>query len=205
MSTTTETSDATILDLLRQDDGLSVAQLADKTGVTATAVRQRLNRLMGQGLIERRVQRAARGRPSHQYLLTEKGLRTAGTNYGDLAMTLWEEIRAIEDPEVRRGLLARIAEHMARAYAGQISGDSIHEKMESVAHLFGERGIPLKVDVSGELPVLTALACPYPELAEKDRSVCAMERMMFSELLGSGVRLSDCRLDGASCCTFEVH
>jgi predicted ArsR family transcriptional regulator len=52
--------------------------------------------------------------------------------------------------------------------------------------------------------VLTALACPYPELADQDRSVCAMERMLFAEVLGESVRLSKCRLDGDTCCSFEV-
>ena len=27
-------------------------------------------------------------------------------------------------------------------------------------------------------------ACPYPNLAESDRNVCAMEKMLFSELVG---------------------
>ena len=50
--------------------------------------------------------------------------------------------------------------------------------------------------------MLTALACPYPELAKLDRSVCTMEKLMLSEILGENVRLSECRLDGANCCTF---
>ena len=79
------------------------------------------------------------------------------------------------------------------------------EKMESVAGLFGDRDVPFDVDTSGDLPVLTALACPYPELAEQDRSICALERMLFSEILGENIRLTNCRLDGVNCCTFELN
>jgi predicted ArsR family transcriptional regulator len=76
--------------------------------------------------------------------------------------------------------------------------------MEAVVELFREREVPFEVDRSNPLlPVLTALACPYPDRAEQDRSVCSMERMMFSELLGENVRLSSCRLDGEKCCSFE--
>jgi predicted ArsR family transcriptional regulator len=64
--------------------------------------------------------------------------------------------------------------------------------------------VPFEVERKGQLPVLTALACPYPELAEQDRSVCAMERLLMSELIGEDVRLSECRLDGDSCCRFET-
>jgi predicted ArsR family transcriptional regulator len=199
-------SDVAILDLLRKRESLTVAQLADYMSVTATAVRQRLNRLMGMGLIERRATKAARGRPSHHYALTASGRRKTGSNFADLAVALWEEVRAIKDPEVRKGLLQRIAQRMAEqmAASGSAPGVSLAERMQSVANLFHERGIPFEVETHGALPVLTALACPYPGLAETDRTVCSMERLAFSEMLGEPVRLTRCRLDGETCCTFET-
>jgi len=53
--------------------------------------------------------------------------------------------------------------------------------------------------------VLRAVTCPYPELADQDRSICAMERLLFAEVLGTNVRLSGCRLEGNSECTFELN
>jgi predicted ArsR family transcriptional regulator len=198
------TSDVAILDLLRKREALSVAELAQLLEVTATAVRQRLTRLMAQGYIERTASPAGRGRPSHAYRLTAAGRRKTGSNFADLAVALWEEIRAIKDSEVRRGLLTRISKRLAEDYAVHISGSTTAERMHAVVELFRQRDIPFEVvETPGELPVLRALACPYPELAESDKSVCAMERIMFSELLGEGVHLDECRLDGAMCCTFH--
>lgn len=203
MNTVTETSDVMILDLLRKVGPLSVSQLATQMQVTATAVRQRLTRLSALGFIQRAAVNAGRGRPSHQYDLTEKGRRQTGANFADLAVALWEEIRSIQDPEVRRGLLTRISKRLVEQYAGQIGGRDLPERMKQLAAVFNERKIPFEVDQSGELPVLRAAACPYPDLAEKDRAICSVERMMFSDLLGQSVRLSNCRLDGGTCCTFE--
>ena len=76
--------------------------------------------------------------------------------------------------------------------------------MESLATLFSERRVPFRVESNGQLPVLSVRDCPYPELAEQDRGICALERMMFSELVGDGLRLSECRLDGDECCRFEA-
>ena len=204
MSTATETSDAAILELLCKEP-LGIAQLATATSVTSTAVRQRLNRLMGQGLIQREIARASRGRPSHRYSLTDKGRRQTGSNFDDLAMALWKEVRSIADPEVRRGLLSRISRQLAGMYAGQVHGSTTVERMQSVQGLFAERNVPFEVEQNGSLPVLTALACPYPQLAEQDRGICALERMLFTELLGENVRLTDCRLDGGNCCRFETN
>ena len=77
--------------------------------------------------------------------------------------------------------------------------------MESLSELFGNRKIPVAIEQTEGLPVLTVLACPYPDLAEQDRTICSMERMMFSDLLGESVRLNKCRLDEGTCCTFEVN
>jgi predicted ArsR family transcriptional regulator len=203
MDRVAESSDRGILDLLRKSGPLGVTALAKATGVTPTAVRQRLVRLMAGGLIDRQVARAGRGRPSHRYGLTEKGRRQAGTNFVDLTLALWQEIRAIDDPLIRRGLLERVARTMARMYDGQVTGKTPAERMRAVSRVFADREVPFDVDDSSPLPVLTALACPYPELAEHDRGICALERMMFSELVGEGLRLSECRLDGDECCRFE--
>jgi DeoR family transcriptional regulator, suf operon transcriptional repressor len=198
------TSDAGILNLLRKLGPLSVLRMADLTKVTQTAVRQRLVRLMAQGMIERVPEKQTRGRPSHRYSLTDKGRQQSGSNFVDLAMVLWNEIREIKDAEVRRGLLQRLSSRMASMYAQQMNGTTTDERMESLAALFAERNVPLTVDRTGDLPILTVEACPYPLLAEQDRGICAMEKMVFSELLGENVRLSQCRLDGANCCTFET-
>jgi DeoR family transcriptional regulator, suf operon transcriptional repressor len=205
MSGTAETSDKAILDYLRRHGAVRISDLVAETGVTATAVRQRINRLMADGLIERHAERISRGRPNHRYALTEKGESEAGTNFADLAVVLWEEIKAVPDPEVRRGLLKRIADRFVDKYRGSVDGETLGERMTSLVGLMGQRDVLFEVNIDSGLPVLSALACPYPELAKADRGVCTMEKLMLSEVLGETVRLSSCRLDGANCCTFTPN
>ncbi len=198
-------SDRAVLDLLRQRDSISASQLAEELGVTDTATRQRLNRLMEQGLLERETIRHGRGRPSHQYRLSHQGQQTAGDNFFDLALTLWNEIRSITDPEIRRGLLGRIASSLGDRYSEKIVGDTPRERMEALGRVFTEKDIPCSVQGDALLPVLSVHACPYPELAENDRAVCAMEKHLFSGLLQTDLQLTSCRLDGAGGCTFETR
>jgi predicted ArsR family transcriptional regulator len=202
MNTLTETSDRQLLDFIRQNGAATISALVAEMGVTATAVRQRIQRLTDEGLIERKAEKKGRGRPNHRYSLTEKGERSAGTNFADMASVLWEEIKSVEDPSVRRGLLKRIADRFVERYRDDVAGETLAERMTALAGIMGERQIPFTVDQSKSLPVLSALACPYPELAKADRGVCTMEKLMLSEVLGANVRLSECRLDGATCCTF---
>lgn len=220
--TPSDESDRLLLDHLRRHRTASVGDLGDLLGVTATAIRQRLTRLMAEGLIERQLRHApgqtavdgadsgdeakkrnGRGRPSYDYRLTDRGRQAAGDNYHDLAEILWEEIRSIEEPRVRIGIVKRVAERLASRYADDVDGGDVAQRMRHLMRLMGEREVPVDVDESGGLPVLTMLACPYPKLAEQDRSICAVEKAMISEIVGQGVRLSECRLDGGGCCSFE--
>lgn len=207
-ATRTAVSDRIVIDELRTRGASTIGELVERFGVTATAVRQRLNRLMNQGFVQRAAQSDGRGRPRHYYRLTPEGVRSGGDNYEDLASVLWSELRSIEDPEVKNGLLKRIVSRLAAQYREKVVGSRLLERMQSLAGMMNEREVAFAVQApaegTGDLPVLTALACPYPELAEQDRSICSMEKMLFSEILGESVKLSECRLTGGGCCTFEV-
>lgn len=198
-------TDLVVLDLLRKTPSLTTAEMAEAMEVTATAVRQRLSRLMGQGYVERVSAKAGRGRPTHKYRLTIRGERKAGANYADLALALWDEIRSIEDPEVKRGLITRIAKRLVGMYSSEVRGADAEQRVRELMALFVGRQIPLEYEEGEEgKPVLNVLACPYPEIAEQDRAVCTLEKAMFAELLGQNMTLSHCRLDGETCCTYEL-
>lgn len=213
--------DHAVIDLLRVDDGLGIGCLASSLGVTATAVRQRLDRLMRQGLVERSAIGGRRGRPSHTYRLTDAGRRIGGDNFHDLAIVLWREIRAVSDAEVRRGLIGRIGSSLAGLHRDDVRGLTPRDRLRDVAALMRRNQIACVVEepavgpadevstasgdaAAGGLPVLTSYACPYPDLAEQDRGICAAERIMIEELVGHPVRLAECRLDGGSCCRFSM-
>src|SRR6476620_51395 len=99
-----ESSDKAMIDFLRQNGAVTISVLVAEMGVTATAVRPRLQRFMADGLIERPAENKGGGRPNRRYCLTEKGERSAGPSFADMADVLWDEIKAVENPEVRRGL-----------------------------------------------------------------------------------------------------
>jgi len=222
------TSDAAVIELLQAQNSLGIGELARQLGVTATAVRQRLDRLMRAGLVGRTTRSSdpqsatgsgetrtprLRGRPSHFYSLTEKGRRSGGDNFRDLAVVLWNEIRSVREPAVRRGLISRIGSAMASLYRDEVSGDTPGHRLENIAKVLRDRQISCDVGHSGTaskataadgLSVLTSYTCPYPELAEQDRGICAAERLMLQDLVGSTVQLTECRLDGAACCRFTV-
>lgn len=203
----TESSDRALLDLIRRHGPLSVTAMAEELGVTPTAIRNRLTRLVGSGMVERRAEHGGRGRPKHSYQASVEAHRRLGQNYADLAVVLWDEMmRTVEDRKLRRVLFGRITERLAELYRSQMTGDEWQGRMVQLGTILHDRGIETEVTHGdgGMMPVLKQHSCPYYELAETDRAVCAMERKMFEKVLGRGLRLSQCRLDGHRSCDFEA-
>lgn len=206
-SDTKPISDRAIIDFLRRESSCTVSELVDFVGVTATAVRQRLSRMMEQELVVRRVERIGRGRPTHRYSLSPAGLRSGGNNFEDLARVLWDELRSIEDSDLRQNLLKRLVGRMTKIYGDKVEGSTVCERMDSLVALMEKRDLTFEVQMSedeSQLPILKVFACPYPDLAGQDREICALEKMLLSEILGEKLRQSSCRLDGANCCSFEL-
>jgi predicted ArsR family transcriptional regulator len=202
-----ESSDRALLDFIRRRGPATVPEMAASLGVTATAVRNRLARLLGAGLVERRAEHRGRGRPRHAYQVSVEAQKRLGQNYADLAVVLWEELMStVEDPKLRRLLFSRITDRLAELYRSQVSGQEWEGRLVQLTSLLHDRGVEAEAtrDPAGASLFLRQHSCPYYELAEADRAICALERKMFEKVLGRSLRLSQCRLDGDRSCDFHA-
>ncbi len=112
----------------------------------------------------------------------------------------------VADRKLRRLLFGRITDRLADLYRQQVTGDGWEGRMVQLGSILHDRGVEAEVvhGEVGDLPVLKQHSCPYFELAESDHAICALERKMFEKVLGRGLRLSQCRLDGHRSCDFEA-
>ncbi|SMP57132.1 transcriptional regulator [Neorhodopirellula lusitana] len=213
--------DRELLLCLRSGEPKTIGDLTEILGVTATAIRQRIERLLETGLIDREKIVAGRGRPTFRYLLTVAGYRKAGADASDLAEAMWREILELPEGEVRERLVSAIAKRMGQQYATAmddgplpvdddqlaVSSGPFAQRMRQLSAMLQGREIAAILSPGDDLdlPVLDIEACPYPNLtdASDDRTMCRLEEKMLSEALGKEVHLSQCRLDGDSCCQFS--
>lgn len=198
--------DQAVLELLRQHQGLTVPELSERLEVTATAVRQRLERLVEVELVERQKESVGRGRPQFRYLLTSLGMRYSAASYAGLASALWLEILDLPSPQLRSRVLRRVAQRMGRELKIHVpEGADLGERMSAMVSELGRRKVPASVNYGGPLPVLEVHSCPYPELTDDDesRQMCELEQEMLSEAIGQSMQLNCCRLDGHNQCQFS--
>ena len=186
---------------------MTIAAMVQILGVTPTAVRNRLSRLIDSGMVERQAEGGGRGRPRFRYQASPEAHKRLGQNYADLALALWDELmHAVEDRKLRRVLFGRVTDKLAQQYRSEVQGDEWQGRMVQLGGVLAGRGIEAEVTnaTAESLPILRQHSCPYYALAEIDRAVCALERKMFEKVLGRSLRLSRCRLDGDRSCDFEA-
>ena len=204
--------DRELLVAMRTGDAFRVEELTRSLGVTATAIRQRIERLLDDGMIERQKVVSGRGRPTFRYRITSVGHQAAGANPTELTNALWRSILEIDDPELRSSMLRSVATKMGQQYADALESmtdcedPSLQDRMKNLSSLMSAQQIAASVSCCSNLPVLDINACPYPSLTADatDRAMCKLEEQMLSEALGSPVHLSSCRLDGDACCQFSA-
>jgi predicted ArsR family transcriptional regulator len=202
-----EASDKPLIDFLRRRGPATIAELGIGLKVTATAVRHHLARLAAAGLVDRLVEHQPRGRPKHRYQISSLAQKTlGGQNYADLATVLWDELMSeVADRKLRRQLFLRITDRLAEIYRAEVNGQDWNDRLTQLNAALAHRGIESEVARgAGDEAFLRQYSCPYLELAESDPAICALERKMFEKVLGRGLRLAQCRLDGHNACDFEA-
>ena len=198
-------NDRALIELLMIQSPLEIQDLVERLGVTATAVRQRLNRLMSAGLIERSTASSGRGRPVHQYSLTEQGRTSGGNNLADLAVALWQQVQQIPDATIRENIVSGTIDRLVSKYSADVTGETAAERMASITRLFGDRDLPVRFEQADDaLPVMKVAGCLYPGLSETGTKICDLEQQVLERIVGDDVQLCTCQQQGDKCCSFQA-
>ncbi len=194
-----------VIEYMKRNGSVTIKELEDLLGVTTNAVRQHLQSLQADGYVERRQVNIGVGRPHHAYSISAKADDLFACHCDDLALTLLEEVFALEGPERAEMLLDRVGDRLAKRYTSSVRGEVLQERVEQLADALHKRGVLTDVDVQDEnMIVLHAYNCPYHELAQEHRSICEMDEAVMRKILGSDVNLSACMMDGHQGCSFVV-
>jgi predicted ArsR family transcriptional regulator len=194
-----------IVEYLQRRGQGTIKELEQLLGITTTAVRQHLNTLQAEGYIERRAVHDGVGRPHHTYTVSDKARELFACRCDDLALTLLQEVFALEGKEKTTLLLARVGARLANRYAPSVRSTLLQERVEELADVLDQQGVLTDVAATDENTIiLKTYNCPYHDLAQEHREICEMDESMMRNVLGSNVSLSACLMDGHGSCSFVV-
>jgi DeoR family suf operon transcriptional repressor len=182
----------------------TIKDVAEDLGVTASAVRLHLAQLQAKGAIHTDQVRDGVGRPYYVYSATPEAHNLFYKDYGELARLLLEQVGETEGPEALQRLLRRVSDRLAAVYRDQVWGRELTERVTAWAELLDQRGVAVQLARTEDGYVLREYGCPYQNVAVENRAVCEMERQVMARLLESGVKLTQCVLDGYPGCQFTI-
>lgn len=193
---------------------MTIRELVDTLDVSTTAVRQQVDRLVGQGILRAFKRGGKRGRPSDVFAMTDRG-HDMFTHRCDeiLGVVLAELVKDGGEDETKE-LLRRVGNNLASTFAdrirvmqpqaGKAKTNGWKGRLRSYMGYLAENGIPADVQERGERVVFRQYCCPYHRIAKNEPVICTMDVHMLTELIGRPVAHSQCILDGGVACEFRI-
>lgn len=200
MNEFTEAERPRTLDLLKIHGPLNVPGLARILGVNPNAVRQQLEALRREGLVEVRVERRRIGRPTHLWSLAPKAEALFPQAYGAMAVDLLRRLREIDGEDKVARLFARRTRDLLKAYRKRLAGKPERERLRELARIRDREGYMARAQAAG----LTEHHCPIAALAREFPAVCRYEKLLFEAALGMKVDRTSHIASGDNACVYTT-
>jgi predicted ArsR family transcriptional regulator len=194
--------------LLKMDGPIDSAQLAERLGLTAMAVRQHLYALQREGLVTHETRPVPIGRPAKFWRLTREADAFFPEAYAELSVALIDSVKdAFGDEGLERVLTSRCARQKVD-YSKRIRPrDTLEKKLRELAKVRTEEGYMAEVrkDEGGYL--LVENHCPICAAANVCQGFCSTELELFRSVLGPGVDVERAEhiIKGDQRCVYRVR
>jgi len=197
-----------ITKLLKTEGPIDSAQLAERLGLTAMAVRQHLYALQREGLVSAEQRPVPIGRPAKFWRLTREADRLFPEAYAELSVALIDSVKdAFGDEGLERVLTSRCA-RQRMDYGKRIRPkDSLEKKLEELAKVRSEEGYMADIKTEGEGSyLLIENHCPICAAANACQGFCATELDLFRSVLGPGISVERAEhiISGDHRCVYRV-
>jgi predicted ArsR family transcriptional regulator len=197
-----------ITKLLKTEGPIDSAQLAERLGLTAMAVRQHLYVLQREGLVTAEERPVPIGRPAKFWRLTREADRLFPEAYAELSVALIDSVKdAFGEEGLERVLTSRCARQQTD-YAKRIRpGDSIERKLRELAKVRSEEGYMAEIKKEGDGSfLLVENHCPICAAANACQGFCSTELDLFRSVLGPGISVERAEhiIKGDQRCVYRI-
>ena len=200
-----------ILQILKERNGATVADLADALDMAPVSVRHHLDILQADALIrvERLERKGAVGRPQQIYALTEEADEYFPNNFAALAGNLVRQVKHVLPQEQVDTLFRSMAAELAGEFDRNAEATSDpEERVRRVAEFLNARGYlaSYEVDEAGQgVFLIHKHNCPYAGVSNDHHELCLMDQTLVDTLFDrSCERIAHMGSDG-HCCTYRVQ
>lgn len=195
--------------LLLEEGPMAAQVVADRLGISPTAVRRHLDALVADGEAgtrdaPRRGPRG-RGRPAKLFLLTEQGRARFGHAYDDLAVSAIRFLSEHGGQDAVRAFAEQRVAKLVEPHQAQITGpEEAALRAEALAAALTAEGYAASTRQVGTGEQLCQHHCPVAHVAAEFPQLCEAETEAFARLLGTHVQRLATIARGDAACTTHV-
>jgi predicted ArsR family transcriptional regulator len=199
------THDAVLLHLKRQGE-MTVSELCQALGITAMAVRRHLTGLQQEGLVNARIVKQLRGRPTYRYRLTEKAEGLFPAAYDNFATELLDTVYEMSGHKGVMELLNCRHQRLVDKLKPRFQNKDLRARVEEVSKYYSENGFMTEWE---QLPdgnfIIFQRHCAVHDLANRYRQMCVLEPRLIEELLEAKVTRQQYMLKNDPVCGYLVQ
>lgn len=195
--------------LLLEEGPMTAVVVADRLGISPTAVRRHLDALVADGEAgtreaSRRGPRG-RGRPAKLFLLTEQGRARFGHAYDDLAVSALRFLADHAGEEAVRAFARHRVANLVEPHRAQVTASPVaSRRAEALAAVLTKEGYAASARRVGTGEQLCQHHCPVAHVAAEFPQLCEAETEAFAGLLGTHVQRLATIARGDAACTTHV-
>ena len=198
-----------IAKLLKTEGPIDSAQLAQRLGLTAMAVRQHLYALQREGLVTSEERPVPIGRPAKFWRLTREADHLFPEAYAELSVALIDSVKdAFGEEGLERVLTSRCAKQRMD-YGKRIRrADPLERKLDELAKVRTEEGYMAEIRRQDDGSfLLVENHCPICAAANACQGFCSTELELFRSVLGTGVSVERAEhiIKGDSRCVYRIR
>lgn len=196
-----------LVSALKHAGEATAEDLAERLGVTVSAVRQQLDGLCADGLVTWRAQSQGRGRPSHLYRLTRAAEPLFPKAYGGLANELLSYV-GDADPDLVDGIFDRRRQRRLEGAQARLAplGDDFAARVAELARILDEDGYLARFEAVGDGTFrIVEHNCAVLDVAERYGQACSSEIAFLRQALPDArIERVSHMIAGAHSCAYEV-
>ncbi len=200
-----ERTQEAVLVFIKRMGEVTVADLCKELGITSMAVRRHIAALQKDGLVDSRIVRQSRGRPTYHYKLTEKAEGLFPTGFQNLAVDLLDVVYEQSGDTGVMDLLSRRNDKMADRFKSRVTAKDMKGRVAEVAKIFSENGYMTEWET---LPdgnfIIFQRHCAVHDLALQYQQLCVLEPQLMENLLGVKVTRQQYILKNDPVCGYVV-
>ncbi len=196
-----------ILQRIKREGAVSARQLADEMGMTTMGIRQHLQAMEDDGLVDFSDIRVKVGRPTRHWSLTAEGHRRFADSHGDLAVSVIDSVQTLFGDEGLEKVIQQRQEKTLQHYRDMLKDcHNLKAKLETLAYLREKEGYMAELQETDDGFLLIENHCPICQAAKRCPSLCNSEKQIFTTVLGDeySVTREEHIIQGQRRCTYKV-